>query len=60
MLPFSRVSSLARTRSFDIDEFWPPVRGGSWPPGFVASREQMYDDSGRLTGGAQSSDEIDR
>ena len=25
-------------RRFDIDELWPPIRGGSWPPGFTASR----------------------
>ena len=59
-LVFSRVSSPGRKRSFDIDEFWPPVPGGSWPPGFIASREQLYDESGRLTGGPQSADENDR
>ena len=59
-LVFSRVSSPVRKRSFDIDEFWPPVPGGSWPPGFIASREQLYDESGRLTGGPQSADENDR
>lgn len=59
-LVFSRVLPPARTQTFDIEEFWPPVRGGSWPSGFIASREQMYDESGRLTGGPQSTDEIDR
>ena len=59
-LVFSRVSSPVRKRIFDIDEFWPPVPGGSWPPGFIASREQLYDESGRLTGGPQSPDENDR
>ena len=59
-LVFSRVSSPVRKRSFDIDEFWPAVPGGSWPPGFIASREQLYDESGRLTGGPQSPDENDR
>ena len=59
-LVFSRISSPVRKRSFDIDEFWPPVPGGSWPPGFIASREQPYDESGRLTGGPQSADENDR
>ena len=58
-LVFSRVSSPVRKRSFDIDEFWPPVPGGTWPPGFIASREQMYDESGRLTGGPQSPEEND-
>ena len=58
-LVFARVSSPVRKRSFDIDEFWPPVPGGSWPPGFIASREQLYDESGRLTGGPQSPEEND-
>lgn len=38
---------------FDLDEFWPPIPGGSWPPGFTVSREQIYDEFGRLTGGPQ-------
>ena len=41
---------------FDIDKLLPIVRGGSWPPGFTVSREQIYDEFGRLTGGPQ--DEI--
>ena len=38
---------------FDLDEFWPAIPGGSWPPGFTVGREQIYDESGRLTGGLQ-------
>ena len=44
------------TKTFDIDEILPVIRGGSWPPGFTVSREQIYDEFGRLTGGPQ--DEI--
>ena len=47
------VEEPSRGRKFDVDAFWPPIRGGSWPPGFTASREQIYDDFGRLTGGPQ-------
>lgn len=43
-------------KKFDIDEILPVIRGGSWPPGFTVSREQIYDEFGRLTGGPQ--DEI--
>ena len=42
--------------AFDIDKVLPVIRGGSWPPGFTVSREQIYDGFGRLTGGPQ--DEI--
>ena len=48
-----------RGRRFDLDEFWPPIRGGSWPPGFTVSREQIYDETGRLTGGPQDDSEGD-
>ncbi len=37
--------------SFDLDELWPAIPGGSWPSDFTVSREQIYDESGRLTGG---------
>ena len=40
-------------KKFDLDEFWPAIAGGSWPPGFTVSREQIYDETGRLTGGPQ-------
>ena len=48
-----------RGQRFDIDEFWPPIRGGSWPPDFAVSREQIYDEAGRLTGGPQDDSEGD-
>ena len=56
----ARAGKPPRGRRFDIDEFWPPIRGGSWPPGFTVSREQIYDEAGRLTGGPQGDPEGDR
>ena len=56
----ARSPERLRKRKFDIDEFWPPIRGGYWPPGFTVSREQIYDDLGRLTGGPQDNPEDDR
>ena len=44
---------IARRRKFDLDSLWPAISGGSWPPSFTVSREQIYDESGRLTGGPQ-------
>ena len=44
---------IARRRKFDLDALWPAIHGGSWPQGFTVSREQIYDESGRLTGGPQ-------
>ena len=38
---------------FDLNELWPAIPGGSWPVGFTVSREQIYDEAGRLTGGPQ-------
>ena len=59
-LVFERVKSASdnavgtpRRRKFDLDELWPTIPGGSWPPGFTVSREQIYDEFGRLTGGPQ-------
>ena len=43
----------AGRKKFDLDEFWPAIPGGSWPEGFTVSREQIYDELGRLTGGPQ-------
>ena len=31
----------------------PPWDAGPWPEGFTVSREQIYDDMGRLTGGPE-------
>ncbi len=45
---------------FDLDEVWPAIPGGSWPPGFTVGREQIYDGFGRLTGGPQDEAEHGR
>ncbi len=42
-------------QTFDLDALWPAIPGGVWPEGFAVSREQIYDASGRLTGGPQDS-----
>ena len=43
--------SAARQRRFSIREILPPHHPGPWPEGFTVSREQIYDEFGRLTGG---------
>ncbi len=58
--PSERVHARSQGRKFNLDEIWPAVPGGSWPPGFTVSREQIYDDFGRLTGGPQNEAELDR
>ena len=40
-----------RRRRFSIEEILPPHDPGPWPEDFTASREQLYDDMGRLSGG---------
>ena len=54
------AESAPRKKKFDIDRDWPVIRGGSWPPGFTVSREQIYDEFGRLTGGPQDEVPEDR
>ena len=49
------VKAPARQRRFSIREILPPYDPGSWPQGFTVSREQIYDDMGRLTGGPEDS-----
>ena len=43
----------ARHRGFSIREILPPHDPGSWPEDFTVSREQIYDDMGRLIGGSK-------
>ena len=43
-----------RRRRFSIREILPPHDPGPWPEGFTVSREQIYDDMGRLTGGSEN------
>ena len=54
------AEAVRKKRTFDIDRDWPVIRGGSWPPGFTVSREQIYDEFGRLTGGPQDDIADDR
>ena len=56
----ARRAPAARKKQFDVDRDWPVIRGGSWPPGFTVSREQIYDEFGRLTGGPQDDIPEDR
>lgn len=42
-----------RKRAFNLDRDFPPWDPGPWPEGFTVSREQIYDDMGRLTGGPE-------
>ena len=41
-----------RRQRFSIREILPPHDPGAWPQGFTASREQIYDDTGRPSGGS--------
>ena len=54
------IGESPRKRRFDARRDWPPIPGGDWPPDFTVSREQIYDESGRLTGGSQDGAESDR
>lgn len=51
--PVGSGGRMGQRRKFDLDSLWPAIPGGSWPAGFTVSREQIYDESGRLTGGPQ-------
>ena len=50
----------ARQRRYSIREILPPHDPGPWPEGFTVSREQIYDDMGRLTGGPEDMPGDDR
>ena len=59
--PAERPAEAApKKKKFDIDKVLPVIHGGSWPPGFTVSREQIYDEFGRLTGGPQDDIADDR
>ena len=49
--PPGAVGTASRRQRFSIEEILPPYDPGPWPEGFTVSREQIYDDMGRLTGG---------
>ncbi len=46
----------ATQRKFTLDEVLSASDLGPWPEGFTVSREQIYDDMGRLTGGTGNDD----
>ncbi len=48
-----------RGRKFSIHEILPPHDPGPWPEGVTVSREQLYDDMGRLTGGPENASSND-
>ena len=45
LLPEEEVALFIRR--VDLDREWPVLPGNPWPPGFTASRRQLYDDDGR-------------
>ena len=51
----ARMGKTQAKRSFDLDRDFPAIDLGPWPEGFTVSREQIYDDMGRLTGGPDDS-----
>lgn len=52
-ISLGRTAVPARQQGFSIREILPPHDPGPWPKGFTVSREQIYDDMGRLTGGPE-------
>ena len=48
-----RPGNAGGNRPFNLDRDFPPWDPGPWPEGFTASRDHIYDDRGRLTGGAE-------
>ena len=49
----ARPGKVVRKRDFNLDRDFPPWDPGPWPEGFTVSREQIYDDRGRLAGGSE-------
>ena len=48
-----RLGDAGGKRRFNLDRDFPPWDPGPWPEGFTVSRDQIYDDRGRLTGGPE-------
>ena len=48
-----RLGNAGGQRRFNLDRDFPPWDPGPWPEGFTVSRDQIYDDRGRLTGGPE-------
>ena len=55
-LPDAPDPGEAPRRRFSIAEILPPHDPGPWPEGFTVSRGQIYDETGRLTGGGDTGD----
>ena len=55
-----RPGKADRKHAFNLDRDFPPWDPGPWPEGFTVSREQIYDDMGRLTGGPDDVSGADR
>ena len=49
----------SKARDWNLDRDFPARNLGPWPAGFTVSREQIYDDMGRLTGGPEDSGDSD-
>lgn len=49
------ITTPTSSPKFPIEDILPPHDAGPWPPGFNLSREEMYDQEGRLTSGPQDS-----
>lgn len=60
MMSPESATTPVRRRRFSIREILPPHDPGSWPQDFTVSREQIYDDMGRLTGGPEDTSGDDR
>lgn len=56
----ARAGRAGSRGAFDLDRDFPAVDMGPWPNGFTVSREQIYDDMGRLTGGPEGDSGGDR
>ena len=55
-----RPAAGSKARDWNLDRDFPARNLGPWPEGFTVSREQIYDDMGRLTGGPEDSGDGDR
>ena len=55
------IEKMAETPALHrLDRDFPAIDMGSWPDGFAASREDIYDETGRLTGGLEEESGGDR
>ena len=59
-LPERRSDRPASRASRRLDLEFPAVDMGPWPEGFAAGREEIYDETGQLTGGLREDSGSDR